>query len=206
MGGVGSGSSVVLKAALKATLLGGSAASQAGHDPYLVHNFLVEVGGVIIGGFSEVGGLSSTIATEEYAEGGVNGFAHKFPTRTNASDITLSRGLVNVDFFWWWFEATSRGIVMPMNGTILMLNSKGQALPPSAAVNTGNLPTPTDTPSIPSFGTRLPMPPMYWMFKMAYPIGWEGPSLNAASGEVAVEKITLTHQGLSKFSSLNIGL
>ncbi|OKH18100.1 phage tail protein [[Limnothrix rosea] IAM M-220] len=184
MGGIGIGSSVALKAALKAALLSGSAASQLGHDPYLVHNFLVEVGGVVIGGFSEVGGLSSSIETEEYAEGGVNGFTHKFPTRTSASDITLSRGLVNVDFFWWWFEATSRGIVMPMNGTILMLNAKRLPIP----------------------AKRLPIPPMYWMFKMAYPIGWEGPGLNAGSDEVAVEKITLTHQGLTKFPSLSLGL
>ncbi len=163
-----------LKAALKASLLGGSVASFLGHDPHMTHNFFVEVGGVVIGGFSEVGGLNSTISTESYDEGGQNGFTHKFPTRTSASDLVLSRGLVNVDFFWWWFEATSRGVVAPMNGTILMLN-----------------------------GENLPWPPMWWMFKQAYPVGWEGPNLNASSqSDVAVEKITLTHQGLTKFTGI----
>lgn len=173
---MGLGTGIALKAALKAVLAGGSAASFLGHDPYLNHNFFVEVGGVVVGGFTEVSGLSSSISLESYEEGGQNGYTHQFPTRTSASNIVLSRGLVNVDFFWWWFEATSKGIVMPMNGTILMLDAQ-----------------------------RRPLPPMWWMFKQAYPVKWDGPSLSASSDEVAMEKIELVHQGLTKFTGIKAG-
>jgi phage tail-like protein len=159
-----------LKAALKATLLASSSASLVGHDPYRGYNFLVEVGGVVIGGFTEVSGLESEIELEPYIEGGVNGFTHHFPTRTKASNIVLKRGLTFIDTFWLWFEATSKGVVMPMNGVILLLNSQQ-------------------------------IPVMWWIFKNAYPVKWNGPSLKADSDEVAFESIELVHQGITKLAS-----
>ena len=39
---------------------------------------------------------------------------------------------------------------------------------------------------------------LWWDFFEAYPVKWEGPSLNALSSAVAVETLTLTHQGLSR--------
>ena len=42
------------------------------------------------------------------------------------------------------------------------------------------------------------IPVMWWNFKNAYPVKWEGPGLNAVSEEVAVEKIELVHQGIYK--------
>lgn len=36
-----------------------------------------------------------------------------------------------------------------------------------------------------------------WHFFGAYPIKWEGPTLNAASSTIAMESLTLTHNGLS---------
>ena len=65
--------------ALNAALAAGSSASFLGHDPFMGYNFLVEIGGVVIGGFSEVSGLSSEIELESYQEGGLNGFVLKFP-------------------------------------------------------------------------------------------------------------------------------
>ena len=46
-------------------------------DPYLSVNFLVEIEGLVVGGFSKVDGLESTIETQDYVEGGRNDFVHK---------------------------------------------------------------------------------------------------------------------------------
>lgn len=153
--------------ALKAALLAGSGASALGHYPFMGYNFFVEFGGVVQGGFSEVSGLSSDIELESYEEGGLNGFVHQFPKHTTYPNLVLSRGLINIDLFYIWYQATSQGLIQQLNGTILLLNSQQ-------------------------------IPVMWWSFKNAYPVKWEGPQLNASSDEVAVEKIELVHQGISK--------
>ena len=152
--------------ALKEALLAGSGASALGHDPFMGYNFFVEFGGVVLGGFSEVSGLSSDIELESYEEGGLNGFVHQFPKHTTYPNLVLSRGLINIDLFR-WYQATSKGSIQQLNGTIILLNSQQ-------------------------------IPVMWWIFKNAYPVKWEGPQLNASSDEVAVEKIELVHQGISK--------
>lgn len=151
---------------LNAALLAGSTISLVGHDPYMAYNFAVEIGGVVLGGFSEVSGLSSEIDLESYEEGGLNGYVHKFPKHTTYPNLVLSRGLVNIDLFRIWYEATNQGLIQQLNGTIMLLNNK-----------------------------RIPV--MWWTFKNAYPVKWEGPQLNASSDEIAVEKIELVHQGIS---------
>ncbi|QLE58020.1 phage tail protein [Nostoc sp. TCL26-01] len=153
--------------ALNAALAAGSTASLVGHDPYMVYNFAVEIGGVVVGGFSEVSGLSSEIELESYQEGGLNDYIHKFPKHTTYPNLVLSRGLVNIDLFYIWYQATSQGLIQQLNGTILLLNSQQ-------------------------------IPVMWWTFKQAYPVKWEGPRLNANSDEIAVERIELVHQGICK--------
>ncbi|GAX37260.1 phage tail protein [Nodularia sp. NIES-3585] len=152
---------------LKAALAAGSAFSFAGHDPYMAYNFVVEIGGVLIGGFSEVSGLSSEIDLESYEEGGLNDYVHKFPKHTTCPNLILSRGLVRIDLFYLWYQATSQGLVQQLSGTIFLLNSQQ-------------------------------IPVMWWVFKKAYPVKWEGPQFNASSEEIAIERIELVHQGLSK--------
>jgi phage tail-like protein len=133
----------------------------------MAYNFAVEVGGVVVGGFSEVSGLSSEIKLESYEEGGVNSFVHQFPKNTTYPNLVFTRGLVHTDLFFTWYQATSEGLIQQLNGTILLLNSQ-----------------------------RLPV--LWWTFKKAYPVKWEGPSLKAQSDEIAVERIELVHQGISK--------
>ncbi|MDJ0632617.1 MAG: phage tail protein [Xenococcaceae cyanobacterium MO_188.B29] len=152
---------------LNTTLAAGSTLSALGHDPYMAYNFAVEIGGVVVGGFSEVSGLSSEINLESYEEGGLNNYVHKFPKHTTYPNLVLSRGLVNIDLFYTWYQATSQGWIQQLNGTILLLNDRQITV-------------------------------MWWMFKNAYPVKWEGPQLNASSDNIAVEKIELVHQGISK--------
>ena len=37
-----------------------------------------------------------------------------------------------------------------------------------------------------------------WNFKMAWPSDWSGPALNAAATDVAIEQLTLSHEGIER--------
>ena len=43
--------------------------------------------------FQEVGGLSSEVGTEEFTEGGLNAYTHKFPTGAKYGNLVLKRGI-----------------------------------------------------------------------------------------------------------------
>ncbi|HEX2223482.1 MAG TPA: phage tail protein [Thermoanaerobaculia bacterium] len=138
------------------------------NDPYTAFNFLVEIEGLIAGGFTEVSGLQVETAVEDYQEGGQNEYVHKLPGPTRyPSNLTLKRGLTDVDSFWRWHRGVIAGSFQRKNGTIYLLDRRG-------------------------------LPAMWWDFKQAYPVKWSGPDLRAASNEVAVETVELAHRGLSK--------
>lgn len=141
-------------------------------DPYQGFNFMVEIEGVLAGGFSECTGLQAEIETEEYREGGVNEYVHRFIGRTRYSPLILKHGLTQIDGLWTWYQEVSQGInskkpFSRSNGTIYLLDKKS-------------------------------IPVMWWNFKEAYPYKWTGPEFRADSGNVAFESVELAHRGLSR--------
>lgn len=94
-------------------------------DPYLNFRFLVEIQGLIVGGFSEVSGLQAETETEEITEGGVNDYVHKLPKITKYPNITLKRGITDSDALWNWHQDVVNGIIMRKNGFIILLDSEG---------------------------------------------------------------------------------
>ena len=46
-------------------------------DPLTSFQFALEDGGIVVGDFTEISGLSAEIEVEEYKEGGQNEFSHK---------------------------------------------------------------------------------------------------------------------------------
>lgn len=88
---------------LKAVLFVGFFVSVLGYDFFMGYNFVVEIGGVVVGGFSEVSGLSSDIELEFYEEGGLNGFVYKFFKYIIYLNLVLNWGLVNIDLFYIWY-------------------------------------------------------------------------------------------------------
>jgi phage tail-like protein len=136
-------------------------------DPFTVFNFLVEIEGLVAGGFSEVSGLQVETVVHEYQEGGQNGYVHKLagPTRY-PSNLILKRGLTDAETLWSWHQEVVAGTVLRKNGTIYLLDAKGT-------------------------------PARWWHFKEAYPVKWQGPDLRADSNTVAVETIELVHRGLA---------
>jgi phage tail-like protein len=138
-------------------------------DPYRVFNFLIEIEGLVIGGFSECSGLEVETELFEYREGGLNEYMHNFVGSTKYTPLVLKRGLTSNDGLWDWYQRiVSRGInqgVERFNGTIYLLDQRRNQL-------------------------------KVWNFKEAFPYKWTGPELRADSSEVAFESVELVHRGL----------
>jgi phage tail-like protein len=91
--------------------------------PLLTYNFAVEIEGLLVGGFSEVSGLESTIEVEDVREGGVNGYVHKVAGPAGYGNLTFRHGLTIVSSLWVWFAACARGDIQRKHGTILLLDT-----------------------------------------------------------------------------------
>lgn len=137
-------------------------------DPYLAVNFLIEIDGLITGGFSTVEGLDSMIDTEDRIEGGRNDYVHKVLKGTTYSPIVLSHGLTDIDTLWAWHDRVRRGVIQRKNGTVMLLDS--QRLPAMWWNFAGALPVKWVGPSFDA----------------------------SADSQVAIERIELVHRGLTK--------
>ncbi len=137
-------------------------------DPYLSFNFLVEIEGLVVGGFNEVTGLALEVEVEEYREGGLNAYVHKLagPARY-PNNLVLKHGLTDSDTLWNWQQDVASGNILRRNGSIMLLDSASEEQ-------------------------------WRWNFVDAYPVRWLGPVLRAGSAEVAIETLELAHRGLSK--------
>lgn len=140
----------------------------ARQDPYSAFNFLIEIEGLVVGGFSEVNGLQLEVETEDYREGGLNDYVHKLagPARYS-QNLTLKRGLTDADTLWFWQYDVARGIITRRNATIYLLDAGGAQV-------------------------------MSWDVMAAYPVRWIGPELRAGSSEIAFETVELVHRGIVK--------
>lgn len=95
-------------------------------DPYGSFNFVIEVQGLLSGGFAEVSGIQVETETEEYREGGRNEFVHRLAKRTKQSTIVLKHGLGDSDELWKWYKAVVGGEVKRRNGSIILKDNAGQ--------------------------------------------------------------------------------
>lgn len=111
-----------------ATLGPGAAATAASRatglrlDPYLGFNFLVEVQGLIAGGFTEISGLDITTEIEERRQGGDNARSYKLPKGSSYANLQLIKGLSDVDMLLAWYQDVVAGVIQRRNGTIYLMN------------------------------------------------------------------------------------
>jgi phage tail-like protein len=153
---------------LNAAFVGVLGAAGKRPDPYLSVNFLVEIEGLVVGGFSKVDGLESAIETQDYVEGGRNDYVHKILKGTTYVPLVLSHGLSDLDALWTWHDRTRRGVIQRKNGTIMLLDA--ERLP----VMWWN------------FASALPV-------KWAGP-AFDA----ASDAQVAIERVELVHRGITK--------
>jgi phage tail-like protein len=91
-------------------------------DPYHASNFVIEIEGLLAGGFSECSGLEVESEVQEYQEGGVNDYVHRFAGVTRYPPLVLRRGVTLSGVLWRWYQMTAAGQVNRRNGTIFLLN------------------------------------------------------------------------------------
>lgn len=93
-------------------------------DPYQVFNFLVEIEGILAGGFSDCTGLQVETETIDYREGGQNEYVHRFAGPTKYPPLVLKHGLTQIDGLWAWHQDVASGVIERRNGTIYLLNKQ----------------------------------------------------------------------------------
>jgi phage tail-like protein len=95
-------------------------------DPYSNFTFLVEIEGLVVGGFSEVLGLQAETEFEEIREGGVNDHVHRFPKLTKYPNLVLKRGITDSDILLKWYQNAVEGKVQRKSVFIMLLDTKGE--------------------------------------------------------------------------------
>lgn len=136
------------------------------NDPYGQFNFLIEIDGVVKGGFSEASGLTTDTNIIEYREGAEqHGTTRKLPGLIKYTNIVLKRGWTKDPSLWTWRKKVIDGKTQRTSGTIVLLDEARN-------------------------------PALKWNFREGWPSKWEGPALNAKTSEVAIETLEIAHEGL----------
>lgn len=136
-------------------------------NPFMSYNFYVEVGGIVVGGFTSVEGLQSKVEVKTVRQGGVNDLEYKLPGQVSYVDLVFKAGITSLDPMWLWYQSSLTGKVKRQNGSIYLLDDLGE-------------------------------PTVSWNFYNAWPIEWQGPSLDAGQNLVASQSFTLAHEGIKK--------
>lgn len=99
------------------------------NDPYGQFNFLVELDGLTVAGFTEVGGLASESDVGEYREGSEPARLRKIPGLMKYTNITLKRGYTSNSELWDWRKSSEDGATERRDGSIVLLDeSRTEAL------------------------------------------------------------------------------
>jgi len=115
-------------------------------------------------GFTDVGGLTVDLATEEVPEGGENRFIQRYPVRAKYPDLVLKRGLMKQTAIWDWVKQCIETLTIePHDVDVTLLNASHQPL-------------------------------MTWHLVGAYPVKWAVSDLSATANAYVVESLQLAYQ------------
>lgn len=95
-------------------------------DPFSAFNFLVEIEGVTVAGFSEASGLSTETDPIEYRTGNKDITVTKLPGLKKFSNIVLKRGYTASRDLWNWRKTVEDGKTERHAGSIVLLNEARQ--------------------------------------------------------------------------------
>lgn len=141
--------------------------------PYPAYNYLVSIvngprdPGALLGGFSDVSGLTTEIHVSEYRDGNETESAvRKFPGSYKVGDVTLKRGVVDSSDFWKWLTDTRTTGYLAQKDVVITLRDEA--------------------------GNNV----QKWTLRAAVPMKYTGPTLaGKGGGEVAMEELVLSAQG-----------
>lgn len=96
------------------------------HDPYTAFNFIVEIDGVTVGGFSECTGLQTETPPIEYRHGAEDITVRKLPGLRKYPNIVLKRGFTTGKELWEWRKKVINGKTERRSGSITLLDEARQ--------------------------------------------------------------------------------
>lgn len=142
-------------------------------DPLVGYHFHVEIDGISQAQFKECSGLESSSEVIEYKEANKSGVTvvRKQPGALKYSDIVLKRGVTDVMELWDWRKQVEQGKV-------------------NDARKNGSIVLYNQSDSEVA----------RWNFVDGWPSKLSGPQANADGNEVALEELTITHEGLERVS------
>jgi phage tail-like protein len=145
-------------------------AAQPGNlvDPYRAFTFNLLIQNVSAGHFTEVSGLGVRIEQIAYREAGLNSTVRAVPGRVAYSAVTLRYGLTSSRDLWDWLMEAVEGRVRRTQVSIAMLD-------------------PTGSQEV-----------MRWNLANAWPKEWYGSPLVTVGNELAIETMTLAHEGITR--------
>jgi phage tail-like protein len=140
-------------------------------DLLTTFSFHVELDGIDIGAFKEASGVDSETEIVEYKETTKDGkmLIRKLPGAMKWSDITLKKRIDTKKDLWDWRKEVEQGDI-------------------DAARRNGSIVLYDSTAKEVA----------RWNFMNGWPSKWKGADLNAGENAVAVEEITITHEGLER--------
>jgi phage tail-like protein len=92
------------------------------NDPYTSFNFLVEIDGVTVGGFSECSGLTAETDHIDYRTGAEEATVRKLPGLHKYPNIVLKRGFTASKELWEWRKKVINGRTDRRSGSITLLD------------------------------------------------------------------------------------
>ena len=139
-------------------------------DPLVSYHFHVEIDGITQAQFKECSGLGSSSDVVEYKES-VKGATvyRKQPGALKWNDITLKRGISDVMELWNWRKQIEQGKI-------------------AEARKNGSI----------VLYDQADKEIARWNFKDGWPSKLSGPAVKADSSDVAIEELTITHEGMER--------
>ena len=141
--------------------------------PYGAYKFIVEFDGhpgpgSMLGGFSDVSGLSTETTMIEYRQGNdKENHVRKYPALEKHGDVTLKRGLMGQVNFLTWIQMTRTDPTHVRGVTITLQDEQHK-------------------------------PVLKWRLLNARPSKWTGPTLAAKGGsDVAMEELVIASEGFA---------
>ena len=95
------------------------------NDPYAKFNFVVEIDGVEVAGFTEVSGMKSESDVIDYREGGDPPWMRKLLGLGKNSNIMLKQGTTDNQTLWHWRQAIIAGKSDRRAGAVILKNEAG---------------------------------------------------------------------------------
>jgi phage tail-like protein len=90
------------------------------NDPYTAFNFVLEIDGLKVAGFSEVSGLNTETDIIEYRNGDEDHTVRKLPGLKKFTNITLKRGFTQDKELWLWRKTVLEGKTERKGGSIVL--------------------------------------------------------------------------------------